>query len=591
MTAGGSTHAHGPNAQERIRNLAASALLLACAQLAACSFDSTEMEPHTPNVCTVDTECTTGLSCQAGICVTSSDAALSYVLDITPKRMPDGSQPFPLQVGPFLLQDGRSDIELPVPVTLTGTVTDGALPIPAQLTFVPTKLPPAVARAITARATQPDGAYSVQLLSDVEYRVVVQPTDSSWPPHATTLVATDGRLDINYAETTRIKRKFLIENAPFDPSLQALQVRARAKQGGQVISSTAPLVGGRVELEFAQDVPFRLEISPEQSFARVRFSFDVCDEPASTLPTFKIDDDAFTWEDSDRTTQVFTLPDVPAVVKYQGEIELCTGRSGTDPLPVTLTANAVAFARLPAGLSASYSTLTTALPSDDKLGFCTYALPGDYVVVIPPPSGVNCEIFSEKRRIEPLAADAEEPEASENVLSLRKPAKLSGVIQDDKMMPIANATIEAVALGLSTDVMLAEDDPTVPVNNRSRQTSSDEAGNFALSVDVGSYDLVIKPPSQTGFAWKIQSRLNVAARVGFFTTTVELGAPALIEGRLRYRDGRNTSSLSGAEVHVYTVLDPNTPEARGIEIGRSTADDGGGVMLLVSPESELERPW
>jgi hypothetical protein len=227
---------------------------------------------------------------------------------------------------------------------------------------------------------------------------------------------------------------------------------------------------------------------------------------------------------------------------------------------------------------------TSAKSVDDSTqSFCTRLVPGEYVVLVTPPSTVNCEIFAERRQIVKESETADE-------LDLRVPAKLSGRILDSQMRPIANATIDAVALGIDTTTMLADDDATVPIYNRSRQTSSSSNGSFSFYVDVGVYDLIVKPPMQSGFAWQIQPGLNVGgSRSEDFTTRVEVGAPALIEGSLRYLDGKSKGTLAGAEVHAYTVEDEKTPNARGVEIGHTQADENGNIVLFVSPEPQ--PPW
>ena len=84
---------------------------------------------------------------------------------------------------------------------------------------------------------------------------------------------------------------------------------------------------------------------------------------------------------------------------------------------------------------------------------------------------------------------------------------------------------------------------------------------------------MVKPPSQSGFAWQIQSGVNVAARKDIFSTMVKLAPPMLIQGGLRYSSNRSSDqrTLAGAEVHVYTVVDRDSADARGVEIGRSEA--------------------
>jgi hypothetical protein len=325
---------------------------------------------------------------------------------------------------------------------------------------------------------------------------------------------------------------------------------------------------------------------------RISVNADDCDDSEGLLPSFTIDGTAFKREASTNTKAAggyeyaVDLPTFPQPIPYEGTIQLCETKRGIDNLLVAFRSSVLALTNLPQGITASYSVTTSARKDNDDDSvqhFCARVVPGEYVVLVTPPAAVNCEIFAERRQV--LQA-SNEPD----MLTLRQPTKLSGKILDGEMLPIANATIDAIALGIDTTTMLADDDATVPIYNRSRQTSSGANGAFSFFVDVGVYDLIVKPPAQSGFAWQIQPGLNVGgSRNADFTTRVELSAPALIEGTLRYADYSGKGTLAGAEVHAYTVEGEKTPNARGVEIGHTQADEHGNIVLFVSPEPQ--PPW
>lgn len=571
--------------------------VLGLCTLASCSFDE-EQPAAPPNTCTLLADCAANLTCQAGVCVTPAidTAPLDVTLEVTPKRMPDGSQPFPILYGPFSLQNGRGrDFALPAPAMITGIVHNGPELISAQLTFVPMRAPATLAKPIQTRSSINSlrSTFSVQLLSGEEYRVMVQPTDSEVPPYTTVFTADPSEpLDINYENKPTVMQSFVIRGA----ATGKLTVKARAKVGGQILSNTKQLESGRATLTFSQaSLPeeFRIEVAAVQNFTTSQNSAagSGCDDSETLVPTFTIDDTAFKREPATKaqgeSDMAIDLPAMPQPIEYRGtiQLQLCETKKGVDNLLVSLRSSRLALNSLPQGVSASYSVSTTADRENDKSqSFCTRLVPGEYVVLVTPPAAVNCEIFAEKRQI---VASTEEPD----LLELRVPAKLNGKILDSQMMlPIANATIDAIALGIDTPMMLAENDLTVPFYNRSRQTSSGSNGAFAFYVDVGVYDLIVKPPAQSGFAWQIQPGLNVGgSRNEDFTTRVELSAPALIEGSLRYADNNSRGSLAGADVHAYTIEDEKTPNARAVEIGHTQADEKGNVVLFVSPEPQ--PPW
>jgi hypothetical protein len=239
-------------------------------------------------------------------------------------------------------------------------------------------------------------------------------------------------------------------------------------------------------------------------------------------------------------------------------------------------------------VSASFETASQATWDDDSKSytFCTRVLPGDYVVIVTPPANINCEIFSERRLLAPdPGMDIEDA-----ALALRTPATLSGTIMTPDGTAMANATIDLIALGLA-DVTLAVNDPTVPLYNRSRQSISAANGSFKVQPDVGSYDFVVKPPTQSNFAWRVIYDVDVASRTAAFATVVNLSAPVAVTGTLHYADGSKSdqSTLASAEVHAYTVVNEGQPTARSIEIARTQADANGNITLLMSPD--LQKNW
>jgi hypothetical protein len=173
---------------------------------------------------------------------------------------------------------------------------------------------------------------------------------------------------------------------------------------------------------------------------------------------------------------------------------------------------------------------------------------------------------------------------------MRTPATLSGKVVTPDGTPMANASVDLVALGIA-DVTLAVDDPTVPLYNRSRQGTSAADGTFKIQPDVGSYDVVVKPPSQSNFAWRIIYDVDVASRTAAFATVVDLTAPVAVSGTLHYTDGMKSDqrTLASADVHAYTIVNEGQPTARSVEIARTQADDNGKIMLLMSPD--LQKSW
>ncbi|HEY2733209.1 MAG TPA: hypothetical protein VGI70_04455, partial [Polyangiales bacterium] len=67
--------------------------LLAFAAI-GCSFEKAGVRSEM-NSCVLDSDCASK-HCEAGLCVMTGAQPLNVTLEVTPKRMPDGSQPFPI---------------------------------------------------------------------------------------------------------------------------------------------------------------------------------------------------------------------------------------------------------------------------------------------------------------------------------------------------------------------------------------------------------------------------------------------------------------------------------------------------------------
>ncbi|HEX7477065.1 MAG TPA: hypothetical protein VF331_04620 [Polyangiales bacterium] len=579
--------------QQRKPVAGAGALRAACALvlLSGCSFNSAKPSVRL-NACSSDADCSPGSHCQGGLCAMDSTAAFAISLEVVPARAASNAQALAIPLGPFNLTDAtRRSFELPRPVTMFGYLHDGKTPVGANVsltaidaaTGTPTAAP---IQASTVDPAAPDeGAFGVQLLDGVEYRVVVQPMDVSRPPHTFQLTAKDqGKIDLDYAKLKWTPAKFVIHGAP---SGLSLMVRQLDKLSGEALSNSAPLSAGAVTLLSDPGIKdWKLEITAEPSQTSSDATKSNCDTTTPVFPVLTANDADLGHDAQGNAT--LSLPAIPEPIRYSGTVELCTSQSaqGLGRMSMTLDATAVRFADTTVPVTASYKASTTANVdvSSGALRFCTRVLPGDYVVVVTPPANLHCDIFAQRRTI----ATQNGADLTDEVLSFQKSAVLSGTIETTDQTPVSNASIDAVALG--RDLVLAADDPSVASYNRSRQTTSNAEGAFELPVDVGSYDVVIKPPAESNFAWQVLNDVNVAARRSVFATRVQVAAPVLMQGTLKYVGGDSAAqhSLAGADVHAYTRVGEGA-QARNLEIGRCVADAAAGFTLLLPPS--LHKGW
>jgi hypothetical protein len=575
------------------------ALLLASAALGACTFEEARASTDTENTCSTDADCN-GTACVMGMCISEDVEPLVLTLEVTPPRMVDGSEPQPVLLGDFRV-DGTTErnFAMPRPYPLKGRVMNGDVAVATELKFVRSDSLPGVAikapgamTSVEASDTLEAGAFAVVLLEDAAYAVQVTPEDGALPP-LTLDYAGDGKdpLEIDYAALELVEQRFQLVNVPAELTLA---LRARSVDSGELISSRASVVDGAATLLFAPDSgDYRLEIVPENAYAELAGaappSLANCDPSAPAVPNLSVLVSDLT-ANANGTLYV-ALPALPERIAFAGSVELCPGADvdleSVGSLPIALRSSALAIDGVPAPLEASLAATTTASydPDSRTLRFCIELFPGDYEVVVTPPSSMECAIFAEHLAV---IAPAGMPDAAAGILlTLPDTTYLDGTLQTTALAPLGGASIEALALGISEGIELEAGDASVTRYNRSRQGTTDSDGAFSLPLDLGAYDVVFKPGADSGFGWLVNTDVKLARRDFAFDNRLELESPVLVQGVLGYSGGdpEERATLEGAEVRAFTVIEQgDTLSApRAVQIGKATADADGRFMLLITP--------
>lgn len=577
---------------------AAHSLLLALS-LSGCSFgegeDAAEM-----NTCQVDADCSTQ-HCESGRCVAEVQSSVPVTLVVTPRRMPNGNQVQPIVGESFELRGGAQDISLRMPVSVSVRVLYKDKPLSAQATFTPldnsNRFTARVSKISLFAADDEDDrepTSSAPLLDGMSYRVLIQPTDSSIPPHSLLFTArSDAKLDVDYADFADKleRRKFTVVNAPRSP----IQVRALSESTGAPISNAGMLTTSvtglaNVELVFDDpDAPYRLEFTPLDKPSYSTGVAGSCGDD-SALPKLSVPSSLFTRESATTDRWYVELPKLPEAVEYSGVISSCNNQQLTADLQVSLETKALYLASGDSELiKGEFDTAAAASWDADtnKFRFCARVPPGSYTVKVSPPPSLNCEMFAEKRLLRP------EWSGEPDELNLRVPATLSASVLTPDRMPMAKATVDALAIFSAGELMRAPEDRTVANYNRSGSVTTGSDGSFTLSVDRGRYDVFIKPPASSNYAWRVLYDVAIASSEAEFATEILLTEPVVVTGRLQYMGGSSTDqqSLAGAEVRAYTLVDVEGGGAgkRSVEIGSGNADASGIVTLLLPPS--LQRSW
>jgi hypothetical protein len=547
---------------------------------AACSFEAPESSgPYSSNTCSYNEECGSDAECIGSMCVARSiDRSLRVILDVTPLQQLDGVAPVSVTLESIEVRNGSSNRQwtLPEPVRVRGTIRNGGSVVDADVTLTAKQampgLPPKIVMASVAGTVAQDSAendFEVWVGDEGEYTLRVQPKDTSLPPVTQERQIIRGdRFDIDYAELD-FQHTFAFAG---EVEERPLVVRAFDVATGALISSTAEVVGKQATLRFAGEPDgFRLVIRPAGAYDPEGLSnAEGCDHDTPVLPTFSINSGNLDFEDG--AFQV-AIPSTPPRLAYEGRVELCDapsidGALEPDRLPLTLRSTAVTLDEPNAKWTAEIATDTEAVRegSSRNYTFCVDVFQGDYELVVTPPESKPCEIFAQAHKIDTTTAP---------LLVMAGAAQLLGELRTADLMPLAATTIDVQSLSRAID--LEAKDAALTAFSRSRQTTTDATGAFSLPVDRGRYDVTIKPPAGSGYAWYVRRDVIIGSN-GEFVNDIDMSSPVAVDCEIKSANG---AALLGTEITAYAVVVGENMVERAVAIGQAEADENGRFMLLL----------
>ncbi len=249
----------------------------------------------------------------------------------------------------------------------------------------------------------------------------------------------------------------------------------------------------------------------------------------------------------------------PRVIRYIGRVE---GPANRGVASATLTFNSSDIGDDGDGVQGSFRTTVTA---DDEGAFDVELLAGTYEVVITP-SDLDLAVSTETVGIVPPASG---DTLRGQLFALPRRARLGGSVTAPDMREMPGVAIEAVASGAPATVV-----PEAH-HNRSSEALTFETGQFDLPLDVGAYDLFLRPPANSGFAWVVAPELVVGRVDSTLVARYQVDAPVPLAGDVTGPEG---SSVAGGEVRAYAL-----DEGRFVEVGRARVDEFGHYEMLLPP--------
>jgi len=284
----------------------------------------------------------------------------------------------------------------------------------------------------------------------------------------------------------------------------------------------------------------------------------------------------FAEEDQDDPAEISGLTKLPSAVTLEGQM---TTRDEREPTPGRIDFVSTEIFGVDAGIFASFQT-SVAVDAD---GFFSVRIPpGKYRVWgVPSQAGGSAggELSSYEAAWE-VSADA--PFQAGRLLELPRRTEVRG------QTSLPSAEIQAVA---SPQTILPFDQVFGGATFIPRATPGlvDAAGRFVVEADPGSFDISLRPPESSGFAWFVRPGFEVQPG----SPQQQLGGlapqqPSLFTGSIVVGEGPMPSAIPFALIRAYAYLDENLAytgdpmAARSvIQVAQTRTDEQGDFRLLI----------
>jgi hypothetical protein len=565
------------------------------------------------NTCLTNAECAeVGAVCDSERlqCMRESvDEPYQVILQVTlPKpvsvELPEGESLVEQETyAAFELRGAIPDNVLEVPLSrqVTGRVVrlvDGEEQlVEAELKFVPEDQTVPVSMPTKKETSRIPGDavnnFKVNLNPNVRYQVRVQPllAHSRAIAPFTDNPTVDGNSDLVIKVPEEMARRSGVLRDERGAILRDHRIRLEDKQSGAILSTTAT-TGENGEFELYAPAT----VMAEQSFNVV-----------ISLDPFSLSDVKVAVDGSRLApvpNLVLTIPRAPEPVVYQGGVEAKTSEEdkGT-PAPY---ADLIFSSRFPVPVPsdgddprgtdwcawrtvvpgpAPLCSARVAAKSDASGKFSVQLLPGVYDVFISPSSETGNSTALSTTKVPGTTRVLSLPPgtAFEGPNFKLGPAiHFDGLVRSPGGEPMPNVKVTARPLAIPGPT----DDDDVYKYARPAAAITARNGTFELDVDRGYFDLIVEPPSESGFAWVHSLNRVVRGEPERPVGPLEPSVPVPVSGHVEHEG----MPLPGATVEAFALIAAEPGGRRAVRIAQTVTDDAGAYRLALPPAVRGEDP-
>ena len=284
---------------------------------------------------------------------------------------------------------------------------------------------------------------------------------------------------------------------------------------------------------------------------------------------------------------------LPQPVHVHGQV---TSGSRAVPVSATVTLVAKSIPEIAPGVLASF-VRTVEAGTDGQ--FDVYLPPGQYDVSTVPRSSVD----SGRKDETPLAADTRvwtvpsaPAEQAGKVIELGTALRVTGSVFASTG-PVATAQVQAVASPASIQQHALEytlggsatSPPRPAFVPRASAGGVARGGEFELRADPGTFDITVRPNTDTGFAWLVLPNYPITSlTAGLGTMTMPL--PVSYGGTVTVQGAEGPKLIPSALIRAYIYLKGNeytTDSAHAdsvLQVAETRADSEGAFEILIPAE-------